>query len=579
MAANKYTFTKMGHFRFILLVILTTIASSCTNNEKHIHAKGGKAYGGVFRFVVRDKITNLFPASCFDVDACRIVSQIYDPLLKLDVETMKVIPWLATSYSADNNGEKYTISLRQDVLFHEDPCFHSEKDRRLTAQDVKFSLEIACSGLKLNKIGSFLVNKIVGAQEFCINSKKTLPATGIPGIKVLDDYTLEIRFNNPCAEFDKILTYEGLSISSKKAYNYYKQDIVNHPIGSGPFALTSINEKGIKLHRNTDYWLKDEFGNKLPFLQGVEMSYGRDKKEEMALFMKDNIDVLMDVPIDELEKNVLIDFKSIQLGKKRHHNVYSFVGLNADYIGFNHQSKEFSSIDVRRAFNYAIDRDLIIDEYLSGAGKTLEGVVPAEGLLMHPGKVKNYVYDVQKARSLLAKAGYPNGKNFPHLTFYVSSSTWRLKRIYESVVKQLKENLNIQFTIVSCTYEEKLKLIQSGKAKMWRSEWIADYPSIENFLAIFYTSKSKIKFEAINEFHFRNAEFDKVYEEASAEKEIEKREALFTKCNQIVMDEAATIPIMSTDNTILVNVRIHDFKQNTIDAMNLTKTYIKNPRR
>lgn len=108
--------------------------------------------------------------SSVDVYSQRLNSQIYEPLLKLDVQSMKVVPSIAESYKVSDDAKTFTFKIRKGVKFHADDCFDGE-GRELTVEDVKYTLEMACSGLKINKMSYLLVNRIQGAKEFYNKSK------------------------------------------------------------------------------------------------------------------------------------------------------------------------------------------------------------------------------------------------------------------------------------------------------------------------------------------------------------------------------------------------------------------------
>ena len=121
--------------------------------------------------------------------------------------------------------------------------------------------------------------------------------------------------------------------------------------------------------------------------------------------------------------------------------------------------------------------------------------------------------------------------------------------------------------------------INDGKAKMWRAGWIADYPDPENFLCLFYGGNiSDNTGSVVNDFKFRNKEFDELFVKAMRELNNDKRNDLLVKCDQLVIDHAATIPILTEDFIMMVNVRVRDFKTNRLQALDFSKIYIKDQR-
>lgn len=572
-----FNFRNLSSMRRLLLSLLLLIIYSCEENHTR-YAEGGKLYGGTFRFMSQEKVTALFPVTSFDTYTSRMISQLFDPLLRLDFETMEIAPSIVTSYAISADKKKFVLKIRKGIRFHDDPCFKDGLGRVLTVEDVKYSLEFACSGLKINRSGYLLIDKIVGAQEFYDKSSESLPNFGVSGIEIIDENTLQINLMSPNFEFDKILTLPSLSVFPREAFEMYKDNILSHPVGTGPFALESMNEKGIVLKRNNHYWMKDDFGNRLPFLDKLQMLYTEDKRNELLAFRQKKIDLVLNIPVEEID-HVLGSLEDAQQGKNVHHKIQTLTGMNVHYIGFAYNSKEFNDINVRKAFNYAIDRNYIVNDYLLGEGTILNGVVPLSDVYPAHSKVKGYEFNPQKARELLAKAGYPNGKNFPVLELYINPlDIWKGKKMSASILEQLKRNLNITLKVKLCDLAGREAAIKAGKAKIWKSGWTADYPSAENFLSLFYTGKNKQVASEINEFSFKSEKFDQAYEKALREPDDQKRAALFALCDQIVVDEAAVIPVMSKDYTMMVNARVRDFKQSAVDAMNFTTIYIKEQR-
>jgi len=566
-------------YSFVLIIsALLYIISSCGPEEKpKLVAIGGKMYGGEFKFMSSEKVDNLFPISSVDIYSQRLNSQIYESLLKLDIETMKVVPSVAESYKVSDDAKTFTFKLRKGVYFHEDDCFNG-KAREVTAEDVKFTLEVACSGLKINKMSYLLINRIEGAKEFYNKSGASLPKNGVSGIQVVDSRTLKIKLKEPFIGFDKIMTHSNLGIFPKEAFEKYGKEIKKHPVGTGPFMLEKMDGNGITLKRNDNYWRKDELGNQLPFLDKVVMTYAKDKKSELLAFRNKQIDLVLEIPVEDIN-DILGSLQDAQAGKNVKHRVESVSSMSVNYVAFACESEEFKNADVRRAFNLAIDRHELVDKWLLGEGWASEnGFVPS--MENFPSEtVKGHKYDVTRAQQLLTKAGYPKGKGFPVLEFYVNAIEGSAPhKMCLGIATQIKKNLNIDLKIKLCTIEQREKAIASGKAKIWRSGWIADYPDAENFLSLFYSGNIKANSAEVNAFKFRNSAYDATFEKALRELDEDKRNVLLAKCDQLIIDEAAVMPIMTDDFMVMINARVRDFKTNSMENLDFSVIFIKEPR-
>ena len=565
----------------ILCGFTALLLASCGTPEQSTEdliAKGGKQYGGEFTFMTHEKISLLIPTYVGDIYNSRVISQIYDPIMIYDPNTESVVPGVAESFTKSSDSKVYTFKIRKGIAFHEDECFGG-KSEDLTAHDVKYTLDLACSGLKKNQVGHIFKMRIVGAEAFYeqTKGKKSIPTSGVSGIKVINDQTLQITLLNPSPGFEVILTNPSLGIVSKKAFKHYGEKIDKHAVGSGPFMLESMTSDKVTMIRNPNYWKKDEFGNQLPFLGSVVVKYAKNKKSELLAFGKAEIDLVLEIPVENIE-NILGSLKEAQEGKNIKHKVDGEASLSMSYVAMACESEEFEDVRVRKAFNLAINRNSIIDTWLEGEGWPAENGFAPKMSNYDNTSVKGHTYNVKAAKALMKSAGHSNGENFPAIDFYVNTKEGSgVHKMCLAIKKQLKDNINVTLNIKLCSLEEREQAIASGVAKVWRAGWVADYPDPENFLALFYGGNVGDNKSQINSFNFKSSKFDRLFEAASTEEDPTVREKLYQQCDQIVIDEAAVIPILTDDHVVMINARVRNFKASPLESLNLTSVYIKNP--
>ncbi len=561
--------------KWISILIIPCFLVACSSNENELPkvAQGGKSYGGEFRFMSLEKVTNLFPMHSLDLYSQRINTQIFESLFKEDPSGKKVIPHLVEEHFVSADGLKHTIKLRKGIYFHENDCFE-EKTRELNAADIQYVLEFACSGLSLNHLAHLLVNKIKGANEFHKVSKKSLSATHISGIKIIDEYSLSISLTKPYAEFEKILSHPGLGIFPKEAYLHYGTKMLKNPVGTGPFQLDKMNEEGIRLERNNRYWRKDSFGNQLPFLASLSMRYVKDKNSELLAFEKNQVDIVLEVPVENVQ-DLFGSLAEAQRGKTIRHRIFSRKSSSINYLAFSLDKEPFNNIHVRKAFQLAIDRNKIVNDVLLGEGfPAINGFIPAmEGFVSD--STIQLPFDPLKAKQELAKAGYPGGVGFPSLKLWVNSidgssvSKWT-----SDIIAQLKTNLGINIQLQYCSFNEKTEAISRGDALIWRSGWVADYPDPESFLSIFYAEHA-----AVNPYwgniSTTNSLFNENYEKSIVEQNTQNRIFYLNQCNKILLDEALVIPVYSDDFFVVLNLMLRDFQVNSLETMDLSMAYFK----
>lgn len=570
-------------FKKLLYLVSTALfIVSCSNDEvdiSQLKANGGAKYGGEFRFMSSEKITTLFPVATNDVYNQRIASQIFESPLKIDLETNKVTPNLAESFTVSPDAKKFTLKIREGVMFHDDECFSGGSGRELTADDIKYALDFACSGLRINEMSWMLVDKIKGAKEFNAKSKSNLPEGGVSGIKVVDGNTVTIELVEPFVGFDKVLTHSSLGVFPREAFETYKNEVKKHPVGTGPFKLQTWDEKQVILTRNNKYWRKDDFGNQLPFLEKISLTYAQNKKSELMAFRNKSIDLVLEIPVDEIE-NVLGSLEDAQAGMTVKHKIDSKNSLSSTYFGFAHQTAPFNDAKVRKAFNIAIDRNYIVNYYLKGEGyPSVNGFVPAIEDYTN-NRVKGYKLDISKAKQLMADAGYKDGENFPTIDLYVNAKKGDPIFLLALGVKdQLKANLNVNINIKVCSIDARDKAISNGTAKFWRGGWIADYPDPENFLNLFSSDHIGSNSTTMNPVKYNSAEYDRLLSSSMKERNPKIRNEFFVKCDQMLIDDAVIMPLINDDFITMINSKIKNFETNSMEMLDFSNIFIKEPKK
>jgi oligopeptide transport system substrate-binding protein len=559
--------------KVIALFGLFLIVFSCSSeNTKQAIAVGGPIYGGTLRILYSEKVNSLFPLAIETVYQQRLSNQIFETLLKFKIEGDVITPSLCESYIIDNEGKTYTFKIRQNVYFQDNACFINGKGRLMTAEDIKFSLDFACSGLPENKVFHLFEKIIEGAENFQNKTKKSLGNHTVSGIKVLDKQTLSITLNASFGDFEKILTHPSLGVFPKEAYQKYGTEIEKNPVGTGAFKLKSWTSNEIKLIRNEKYWRKDNFGNQLPFLNAISIQYSKNKKAELEAFKSEKIDLILDIPANEIE-NTIGTLEEAQAGKNVKHKLYSKKSLSVNFLAFTNHLAPFNNKDVRSAFNHAIDRNQLIKNSLDGQGYAIiNGFVPViEGYPSE--KIKQEKFNVVEAQKLLSKAGYPNGEGFPMVEIFTNSSEESTSyQLIREIQTQIKQHLNVELIIVFGGQKKRIQAIANGKAVMWKNGWVADYPDPLSFLEIFraYNPNSPFSFDTKSNSDL----FARILNEATLERDDEKRSELYLKCDQMIVDQLPVILLYNDDFISMANAKVRNFQTNSMEQMDFSNLFI-----
>lgn len=563
---------------------LASCGSGDDNGNGKRDAKGNVFYGDVLKMNEVEDFRSLFPLDVTEVTSQRIANQVYEGLVKLSQADLKVIPGLAEKWEKNADATVWTFYLRQNAKFHDDECFAEGKGRAVTAEDFKYCFDKLCESKPNNQ--QFYVtfkDRVQGANEYFESTSKGSPlAGGVSGVKVLDPHTLQITLNFPFAGFDNILTMPGCWLFPKEAVDKYGENMRTKCVGTGPFKVKTIEEGNVVvLERNNEYWAEDEFGNKLPYLDGVKFTFIKEKKQELLAFRQGEVDMIFRIPT-EMHGQILSEFKDAKSGNTPF--VLQMVpAMSLTYYGFQNQGKIFNNKKVRQAFNYAIDRDKIIGNILKGEGIAGKyGMVPPVDNFSAKGyefeKLKGYSFEPDMARKLLAEAGYPGGKNFPAVTLQINSGGADRNVLTAQLIQsQLKEVLNISVEIDMMPFAQHLDKLETGKTDFWRTGWIADYPDPETFLTILYGTHVPAKLEersSVNSVRFLNARFDSLFGAAMREVDDKKRYELYLQADQIALEEAAYMPIFYEENYRLVQNWVKAFDANAMEYRDVTRVFV-----
>lgn len=571
-----------------IVVLAAWVFSACGDSKKEngkegTGAQGGVYLGGILRLNEVDNVKSLLPVAINEITSYHVASQVYEGLVKYNQADLTVLPALARSWELSADFMEYTFHIRQNVKFHKDACFADSTGRIVTAMDVKYCFENLCSkSINNSQYDVTFKDRVEGANDFFAQSKSG-QIRNFTGVTVVDDSTIKIRLVQPDANFLNILTMPGCYIYPKEAVAAYGAEMRVKTVGTGPFYIETFKEGiTIIMKKNPDYWGMDKNGNQLPYLDGIKWSFIMDKKTEVMEFRRGNLDMIYRIPVEMFHEI----FGEMQDSKKRNidFDIYSSPALRTDYYGFNMQTNPFFSIkEIRQAFNLAIDRHKIADYTIRGEGRSADyGIVPYTEVFEKNGydykSLKGFKYDPDSARKLLSIAGYADGKGLPEFNLEINSGGGDRNILVAVVIqKMLKENLGVNVNMNVVTWPEHIENVQSGKNDFFRYAWISDYPDPESFLTLFYGKHVPQNYEEksyVNFGRFKNKTFDSLFVAARSEPDQKKRYKLFSKAEQIILDEAAFIPLFYDENFRLEQKNVRNLPENLLNYMDMSATYL-----
>ena len=256
--------------------------------------------------------------------------------------------------------------------------------------------------------------------------------------------------------------------------------------------------------------------------------------------------------------------------------------IATQYYYFNLLKPEFQDIRVRKAFNYAIDREAIVSKILNYQAHSIGdgGIIPPaafSGYDSEKAKSHGYTFQPEKAKRLFAQAGYPNGKDFPiiHIKFNVGTLH---SDVAKEIANQLKETLNIEVILDGVSFEEKIHDQIYANGDLFRSSWFAEYNSPESFLMTAYgrtVPKDSSLPSMTNHSRYQNEAFDALFEMAKSTPEIVERYKSFVEAESILMEDAPYIILWYEETIKIVYSKVRNLSLNEMNSYSFKNVYLK----
>lgn len=515
-----------------------------------------------------DKAKTMDPQAQFDEMSGLVVAMLFDSLyeyhyLKRPYELVPSIAADFPKYSEDRL--TMTIPLRTDVKFIDNKCFAGGKGRAVTAHDVVYSLK-RYADESINPYSYGLIDDlIVGLNDFRKKTKGAAfqsvdyDAIDVPGIKALDDHTVQIKMTKKNTVVGFVLGNKVTSIVPRECTKFYGEDFGFNPVGTGPFKIKYKNRLGdLKLVKNSDYHmtypaegmpgdaekgLLKNAGKKLPLLDEIYSPVISEFQPAMLRFLRGYLDWVV-IDSDSFLRMAFSDGPGSFKLKPEYadkFNMYSEPDVATFWIVFNLRDKVLGGdhVKLRKALALAINRQGFINDMLNGRGVVPESVVPITIAGNHiDTNTKFPNYDVAQAKKLLAEAGYPGGKGLPPIKF-ATNTGGNVTRQIEYLRRNLLE-IGVTVEPDFTTFSAFLKKLEEGNFQMAITGWGADYPDAENFL---YWLTGPSRAEGQNYVNWQNKTYDDLYQKIVGQPASPERHELIHRMNLEVAKDIPLIPL------------------------------------
>jgi ABC-type oligopeptide transport system substrate-binding subunit len=492
--------------------------------RESVELSAQRAPARVLRFAVEEPLA-LDPARISDDVSTFIAAQLFEGLVRVDAD-YNVLPAVAARWKVADRGRRYTFRLREGLCWSD--------GNPLTALDFELAWR---RNLRLDPPAQLthLLYVIENARAF---GERQIDDPQQVGVRALDDHTLEVRLEEPIAYLPQLLAHP-IAYPLPRQAGQDGQGSWTDPeqiVGNGPYQLAEWRRgERLALTRNPFYHGRFP-GN----VERVECPIIRDYGSALDGYAAGALDAVNLINADP----GAIARARVAYGRELVFTPHS----STYYMAFRTDRAPFDDVRVRQAFVHAVDRDALVREASEGQ------YLPANGGFIPPGMPAHspdigLVYDVDRARDLLAQAGYPGGRDFPIVSWLYSGASAG-EPVVPFMHRAWQENLGLELQAQSVDWGEFMVRRKLDPPHLSLMGWSADLPDPDGFLRATYHSSEGINAACCG---WHNARFDALVEEAARVPDPARRMVLYQEADRIlVCEETAIMPLFYAQGRILI---------------------------
>lgn len=474
----------------------------------------------------------------------RLANALWEGLYRFDSTSMQPQLGVAERVEISEDRTVYTFHLRENARWSNgDP---------VTAHDFVFAWRRV-----LEQPGGYtsLMYYIKGAQAYAealraIDSPDApRPDFGQVGILAVDDHTFRVTLKHPVAFFpdlcafptffpihrasiESFISHDPVAGAIRIAQGFTKPPLVSN----GPFVLSDWQYKRrLRLEKNPYYWDREEVS-----LEIIDVISAEDGYAAFQMYETGAVDWIADVHPDIAEKLKLAGREDFQIWQGFGTYYYEFLTTPTLPDG---RRNPFADVRVRQALAMGFDREVITRNIVT-TGETPATTYIPKGIFEGYQSPEGLIYNPQRARQLLAEAGYPGGQGFPRLTLLYNSNAGH-ERIAEFIRRQWMDNLGVEVAMEGVEIKTFGEMKSQGNFHLCRASWIGDYADPSTFMDKYLSISDN------NDARWFNAEYDRLCAEAAVEPDPVRRMELFRQAEAILLEEAAVVPIYAYVNRVL----------------------------
>lgn len=506
---------RAGRIGMVLMLLCGAVALFTFGCREGAHTDeaepttGGKQ-GGVYRKTLRNEPHALDPALARSTYAAAVIHQLFDGLVQFDAN-LNIIPSLAKSWNASHNGVEWIFKLREGISFH--------NGREVTAEDVIYSFTRLMDP-NTNSPSTWLFDRVKGVETFRAGT-----ADRIEGLVALDPHTIQITLSQPYAPFIRMLGVVQARVVPREEIERLGDGFGREPVGTGPFRFVRwVAGKEIVLQANESYFEGRPFIDQLQY----QIFSGKDHGAILNAFEDGQLeDARLPVPA----RQRLTDNPEYRLFRKPL--------LATLFLWLDMSNGPLRSRNVRQAINLAINREVINGTIRQHRDVLARGILPP-GIPGYNPELSDYDYNPDRARQLLAEAGYPAGAGLPPLQLWSNAKSPEAIAENKAIQGDLKRiGMTIELRQAKSWLHFSQEILGQQPNAMYRYAWYADFPDPDNFLSVLFNSKSNRNYA-----NYHNPQVDFLLNQAQSENDYLRRLELYRQAETFIIADVPTVNLV-----------------------------------
>ena len=517
-------------------VAIALAVSGCSRGRDGLDLPKGAS---VLHLADADDVPTLDPAAGYDTLSWTFEQEIFDTLVRYGDADIELHPDIALSWESSPDATVFTFHLRRDARF--------SNGRPVVADDFRYEIERVLNPATRSK-GIEYFRSIAGAADYIAGRTRH-----VGGIVIPDTYTIVFHLAAPDPLFAHKLAMPFAAAVPREVVKRWGSDFSRHVVGSGPFMLKQwLGGERIVLVKNPYYFIKG-----VPRVDAVVDQIGVSQELGWLKFEAGQIDILGGIPPAE--------FPYVMKTPRLRRLTLRQTTVSTMYLGMNCQMAPFDDVRVRRALNYAIDKEKLI-AILNGRGVVAHGILPPN-LPGYDPNLRGYAYDPARARRLLEDAKI--GPDF-HPTLWLRADPTTV--ILAESIQQDLELVGIHLDLKPVAWGPLLEAIrQPRNVELFLSGWEADFPDPENFLGVLL---SREQWGGNNDSFYSNPRVDELLAEAAPMTDLKRRYELYDEAEKIVVADAPWVFLFHPVSYVIRQPWVHGLVLNPMRPMRFERIWL-----